>query len=280
MTTTMIEDTDTIHRAVRERYGEVARRGAAEKGCCGPEGCAPCGCAPDPTKLGYSADDLAAIADGAELGLGCGNPGAIAALRDGEAVVDLGAGGGFDCLLAARQVGASGRVIGVDMTPEMIERARDNVRKAGATNVEVRLGEIEHLPVENASVDVVISNCVINLVPDKARAFREVFRVLKPGGRVAIADVVALAPMPDAMRADVAAYTGCVAGAAPIDELRAHLAAAGFTDVAITLREESRAVIRDWWPGSGAEDYVASATIEARRPGGEARACCGGECCA
>jgi arsenite methyltransferase len=273
-------DPDTAHRAVRERYGAIATDPAKQAGCCGPAGCAPGGCAPSSALLGYGADDLAAVPAGADLGLGCGNPGAIAALREGETVLDLGAGGGFDCLLAARQVGASGRVIGVDMTPEMVERARANVGTAGAGNVDIRLGEIEHLPLADASVDVVISNCVINLVPDKAQAMRETFRVLRAGGRLAIADVVALAPMPAAMRADVAAYTGCVAGAASVDELRAALAGAGFTDVAITVREESRAVIRDWWPGSGAEDYVASATIAARKPAAGERACCGPACCA
>jgi len=206
------------------------------------------------------------VPEGANMGLGCGNPHAIASLKEGETVLDLGSGGGFDCFLAARAVGEAGRVIGVDMTPEMVSKARRNAASAGVTNIEFRLGEIENLPVADASVDVIISNCVINLSPEKPKVFKEALRVLKPGGRLAVSDVVATAQLPDEMKSDLALYAGCVAGAAPIDELTDMLKEAGFTDIRIQPKDESREFIRDWSPGMGVEDFVVAATIEAVKP--------------
>lgn len=258
---------DEVRTAVREQYGQVARTkkaSACAPGCCGP--------APDASlALGYSEDDLASVPEGANMGLGCGNPQAIAALSAGETVLDLGSGGGFDCFLAAKRVGPTGRVIGVDMTPDMITKARENARKLEASNVEFRLGEIEHLPVADGGVDVIMSNCVINLSPDKGSVFREAFRVLKPGGRLAISDIVATAQLPESLSKEVAALTGCIAGAVNLETLTMLLDAAGFDRVAIHIKEESRSFIRDWIPGSGAEHYVASASIEAIKP---ARGCC------
>jgi arsenite methyltransferase len=252
---------DQVRTLVRERYGQVAKQQPA---CCASSGC----CGPNPTaslEVGYSAKDLAAVPEGANMGLGCGNPQAIAALRPGEVVLDLGAGGGFDCFLSAKRVGKKGRVIGVDMTPDMVSKARRNAAKVKANNVEFRLGEIEHLPVADGEVDVIISNCVINLSPDKAAVFREAFRVLRKGGRLAISDVVATAKMPRRLARDVGALTGCVAGAAPVDELCAMLADAGFEDILVEISEASRSFIREWFPGTGAEKYVASAKITARK---------------
>lgn len=201
------------------------------------------------------------------MGLGCGNPQAIANLKAGETVLDLGSGGGFDCFLAARQVGNTGRVIGVDMTPEMISKARENAHKAGLQNVEFRLGEIENLPVADNTVDVIISNCVINLSPNKPRVFAEAFRVLKSGGRLAISDVVAFAELPDAIKQDLALYTGCMAGASTIKEIEAMLHAVGFEKIRIAPKNESHAFIKDWAPDTAITDYVVSATIEAIKLG-------------
>ncbi len=263
MSDTKADETRTL---VREHYGQVARGSAG--GCCGG---APCGYA---QTLGYSEEEQGAAPDGADLGLGCGNPTAIAGLRVGETVLDLGAGAGFDSFLAARQVGPTGRVIGVDMTPDMVARARANAQKVAATNVDFRLGEIERLPVADASIDVILSNCVINLSPDKPAVFREAFRVLRPGGRLAISDVVATAEIPAELRTQAAALTGCVAGATPIDELRALLRDAGFDRVEVRVAPQSAAIVGSWMPGI--ERFLASATIEAIKPGAS---CCGPECC-
>jgi SAM-dependent methyltransferase len=195
-------------------------------------------------------------------------------MKPGDVVIDLGSGAGFDCLLAARQVGATGSVIGIDMTHEMLKKARDNAARVGASNVEFRLGELEHLPVADNTADVILSNCVINLVPDKAQVFREAFRVLKPGGRLAISDVVSTQLLTPELAADRALVCGCVAGAAPVLEVEAWLRAAGFQDVRVAVKPESRDLIASWAPGRGIEDYVASAIIEARKPIDAAAACC------
>src|SRR5207237_212823 len=218
------------------------------------------------TALGYSAEDQAAAPEAANLGLGCGNPLAIASLKQGQVVLDLGSGAGFDCFLAARAVGKSGKVIGVDMTHEMLGKARENAQKNGFTNVEFRLGEIEALPVADNSVDMIISNCVINLSPEKQRVFNEAFRVLKSGGRLAVADMVATASLPNEIKSDWAAYTGCIAGASEIVELEQMLGNSGFKDIKIAPKDSSRSFIREWLPGKRIEDYLISATIEAHVP--------------
>jgi arsenite methyltransferase len=200
------------------------------------------------------------------MGLGCGNPQAIASLKQGETVLALGSGGGFDCFLAARSVGETGRVIGVDMTPDMVGKARLNAAKLGAKNVEFRLGEIEHLPVADAGVDVIISNCVINLSPEKINVFREAFRVLKPGGRLAILDVVALQALPAEIRNDLSLISGCVGGTQKVEDIAKMLQDAGFKEINIRPKDESRHFIQEWFPGRNLENYVTSATIEAKKP--------------
>ena len=216
--------------------------------------------------MGYSEAELAAVPDGANLGLGCGNPQAIAAMQPGETVVDLGSGAGFDCFLAARQVGKTGHVIGVDMTHEMLNKARDNAARIGGGNVEFRLGELEHLPIADNTADVVISNCVINLVPDKEKVFREAFRVLKPGGRLAVSDIINTAPLPAELRSDPALLCGCIAGAASAERVERWLATAGFVDVRVTPKPESRELIKAWAPGRDIENHIVSAMLEARKP--------------
>ena len=250
---------ETVREEVRRRYGATSREDVSS---CG-EGCCTCTSA---DTLGYSAEETAAAPEASNLGLGCGNPLAIASLREGQVVLDLGSGAGFDCFLAARAVGPSGKVIGVDMTHEMLSKARGNAEKNGFTNVEFRLGEIEALPVADNSIDVIISNCVINLSPEKQRVFDEAFRVLKPEGRLAVADMVATAPLPDEIKTDWAAYTGCMAGASQITELQRMLEASGFKNINIAPKDSSRSFIREWLPGKHVEDYLVSATVEAVKP--------------
>jgi len=260
-------DTTEVKDMVRARYGAIAAGTVSD--CCAPTCCGTSAAPVADSKslqMGYSPDQLAAVPEGADLGLGCGNPQAIAAMKSGETIVDLGSGAGFDCLLAAAQVGPTGRVIGVDMTHEMLRKARENAAKVGAGNVEFRLGEIEHLPIADSTADVILSNCVINLVPDKAQVFHEAFRVLKPGGRLAISDVVNTAPLAPDLAADRALICGCVVGAAPARQIEDWLADAGFTDIRVTVKPESRELIATWAPGRGVEDYVASAFIEGSKP--------------
>jgi len=250
---------ETIREEVRRRYGTTAR---GESSSCSDECCT----STSADTLGYSAEESAVAPEAANLGLGCGNPLAIASLREGQVVLDLGSGAGFDCFLAARAVGPSGKVIGVDMTHEMLSKARQNAQKNGFTNVEFRLGEIEALPVADNSVDVIISNCVINLSPEKQRVFNEAFRVLKSGGRLAIADMVATTPLPEYIKADWTAYTGCIAGASQISDLQQMLQKAGFKEIKIAPKDASRSFIREWLPGKRIEDYLVSATIEGVKP--------------
>lgn len=261
-----LADADVMREAVRERYDDIARADEIGCGCdCGPDGLTS-DAATASTRMGYSQDELDALPEGSDLGLGCGNPQTIAALRPGETVLDLGSGAGIDCFLAARQVAETGRVIGVDMTASMVARARQNAIEVDVDNVEFRLGEIEHLPVADSSVDVIISNCVINLSPDKRAVYREAFRVLTDGGRLAISDVVALTDLPDEVKSDIELLGSCVSGAATVPEIELLLTEAGFEDVDIKMAAESREFIQEWAPGSRVEDYVVSATIEATKP--------------
>ncbi len=259
-----------IKAAVMEKYRQAALGGGPESACCSTSCCGGAADTAQPQQissaLGYSQDELQAVPDGANLGLGCGNPQAIAELKPGERVLDLGSGGGFDCFLAGRQVGPEGQVIGVDMTPEMIARARENAEKVEAQNVSFRLGEIEHLPMADAAVDVIISNCVINLAADKRPVYSEAFRVLAPGGRLAISDVVAFKPMPAEMKNDLELWAGCAAGASLDTELHALLTEIGFEDVNIDLNPASAGFIKKWMPDSGLENYIASAAITGVKP--------------
>ena len=254
---------ETLRQTIRKTYAEIAKSSGS---CCGPSSC----CGPGSTnsehaeRIGYARSDIESTPAGAEMGLACGNPHLIAALQPGETVLDLGSGGGFDCLLATRAVGDTGRVIGVDMTPEMVDRARTNARKAVATNVEFRLGEIEHLPVADATVDVVISNCVVNLATDKAAVFREVYRVLKAGGRLAIADMVAREPLPDAVLADAALITGCLGGAITVQEIESLLLDTGFVDINIEFHSKPNGATGEM-DERDITNFVVAATIEATK---------------
>jgi SAM-dependent methyltransferase len=258
---------DEIRKVVRENYGKIAS--AKSHGC----SCSTTCCGEDDLadvndvsqNLGYSEEDISSVPDGANLGLGCGNPQAIASLKKGETVLDLGSGAGFDCFLAAKAIGAKGKVIGVDMTPDMVSKARKNAEKTNIKNVDFRLGEIEHLPVADDSIDVIISNCVINLSPEKEAVFTEAFRVLKPGGRLAISDVVRTADFPKEIKNNMALYAACAAGASNIAEINSMLKKAGFKDIKISPKNESKEFIKKWLPGTKIEDYIVSATIEAKK---------------
>lgn len=295
---TRVVDQDHFRGQVREGYAKIAQSGSwsaaqavprAQTGCCGGSSgggcCGPATLSPDQlaAAIGYSLGELAATPDGANMGLSCGNPTAIASLKSGEVVLDLGAGGGFDCFVAGPKVGATGRVIGVDMTPDMVTKARRNVAsytaQSGLSNVEFRLGEIEYLPVADASIDVVISNCVLNLSPDKPQVWREIARVLKPGGRVAVSDLALLRPLPESVKADIEALVGCVAGAVLVEESRAMAAAAGLSDIVLSPKPQYIDAMTDWQDplyrkimeqlpaGSKASEYVTSLDISARKIG-------------
>jgi SAM-dependent methyltransferase len=270
----------SVHEIVREGYAAIATRDTSTPS-------RTCGCGGKMTpqdlaeKIGYSAEELTALPEGANLGLSCGNPAALAALRPGEVVLDLGSGGGFDVFIAGRKVGATGRAIGVDMTAEMLGKARHHATTyctdTGLDNVEFRLGEIEHLPVADNSVDVIISNCVINLSPDKSQVWREMARVLKPGGRVAVSDLALLRPLPQTVREMVEAVVGCVAGAVLVDETERMAREAGLTDIVLTKKSDFLQAKADWNdplyrkieeqlpPGTGAADFVTSLEIQARK---------------
>jgi len=281
------QEQERIRDKVREFYMNIAKSGEEDvKGdtttCCGsPEAQSKSGSTPSSCcekdhsleemskKLGYSKEDVDSVPVGANMALGCGNPVALASLKPGETVVDLGSGGGFDCFLAGKEVGKNGKVIGVDMTSEMISKARNNAAKMATANVEFRLGEIENLPIADNEADIIMSNCVINLSPDKKRVYSEAYRVLKPGGRLAISDVVATAKIPEKIQKDLELVSACLGGAVTIKKIRAMLKEVGFQDVNITSNDESRDFIKDWTPknSENAADYIVSAYIEAIKPG-------------
>ncbi len=260
-------DGNEILQAVRENYAKVAvASGSSGCGCSGSSCCSPV--SSDAAKeisanLGYSQEELASVPEGANMGLGCGNPQQIASLKAGETILDLGCGGGFDCFLAAKKVGKDGKVIGVDMTPEMVSKARKNVSGSEFGNIDIRLGEIENLPVADNSIDVIMSNCVINLSPNKLRVFTEAYRVLKTGGRLAVSDVIASSPIEDNIKADLVLHAACISGASTSDEVISMLQSTGFHNIEVIPKESSKTFIKDWAPGSGAENFVVSADITA-----------------
>lgn len=295
-----VESQESVRQAVREGYATIARRGQWSSAPQSNESSATCygggaqpgsggGCCGATTltadqiasAVGYAHGELEALPDGANMGLSCGNPTTIASLKPGEIVLDLGSGGGFDCFIAGPKVGANGRVIGVDMTPDMITKARRNIesyrRSSGLDNVEFRLGEIEYLPVADASVDVVISNCVLNLSPDKPQVWREIARVLKPGGRVAVSDLALVQPLPASIRRDIEALVGCVAGAALIDETRRMAEAAGLVDIILEPKHAYIDAMNSWQDplyqriisqlpaGAKTSDYITSLDVRTRK---------------
>ncbi len=249
-------------KTILEVYGSIGASCChTEPSCCGSTGAVGTS-----ERLGYSPDVIGKIPEGTDLGLGCGNPLALAQVQSGETVLDLGSGAGFDCFIAAREVGNEGKVIGIDMTPEMIDTARANALKAGIDNVEFHLGEIENLPLKDTSVDVVISNCVVNLSLDKQTVYNEAFRVLKPGGRLAISDILTRIPLPEKIKQDEKLVAGCVGGAISADELYPIIERAGFINISIVPKSNSDAIISGWKPGDNIEQYIFSAYITANKP--------------
>lgn len=283
-----LPDSETLKAEVRRRYGSIAEgeatlstSGRPDEGCCetpAPSSSGGCCCSRDEQALtlGYSVEDVAAVPEGANLGLGCGNPVALASLKSGQTVLDLGSGAGFDAFLAARAVGQSGKVIGVDMTAAMVAKARANAKKGGYSHVEFRLGEIEALPVADQTVDVVISNCVINLCPDKRPVYKEAFRALRPGGHLAVSDVVAREELSDDVKRDLALHSGCLAGATLYSELESILKEAGFEDISIKPKGNTDQVISSWDSKRGFESKVFAAEVTATKPSGS---CCAPTCC-
>jgi SAM-dependent methyltransferase len=278
------EQNESVRKLVRDGYTKIARETSA--GCCG-SGVSCCGSTPPEAEklareLGYTVEELKALPDGANMGLSCGNPAALAALKPGETVLDLGSGGGFDVFIAGRKVGATGRALGVDMTPEMLGNARNNLahyrKETGLDNVEFRLGEIEHLPVADNSVDAIISNCVINLSPDKTQVWREMARVLKPGGRVAVSDMALVKPLPPEVLKLVEARIGCVAGAVLVSETGRMAVEAGLSDVVLKSKPGYVEALTDWEDplyqkliellpaGMKPADFVTSLEVQARKP--------------
>lgn len=263
-----MNNNEEIREHIRKSYAKIALKGAKGGGSCCSSDCCNDNAIDikgSSINLGYSEKDLVNIPIDANMGLGCGNPIALAALKEGEVVLDLGSGGGFDCFLARRQVGESGYVIGVDMTPEMIKLSRNNLQKSGYTNMEFRLGEIENLPVADASIDAIISNCVINLSLEKEKVFNEAYRVLKSGGRLSISDVLATAELPKQVKEDLSMMAGCIAGAEYIETIRAMLENAGFCDIEMSPKDNSKEILKSWAPDKNVEDFVASYIIEAKK---------------
>lgn len=259
---------EEVREFIRKSYADIAKQGSLGSGCCCRSDC--CGdSAVDSEKVsinvGYVKEELENVPTEANMGLGCGNPVAIAELKEGETVLDLGCGGGLDCFLSREKVGDTGYVIGVDMTPEMIQLARQNLKGSGYANVEFRLGEIEHLPVADESVDVIISNCVINLSLEKAQVFKEAFRVLKPGGRLSISDIVATAKLPESVKNDLQLMAGCVAGAEHVDTLKNILVKAGFQNIQMAPKDNSKEIITAWSASKKIDDFVASYIIQAEK---------------
>ncbi len=259
-----------IREAVREHYGAIAQRGGsccspsrAESSCCGSAGEADS----KSLSVGYTADDMSAIPEGSDMGLGCGNPLAFASIKEGDTVLDLGSGGGIDCFLAAKKAGGSGRVIGVDMTPAMLEKARENAERGGYSNVEFRLGEIENLPVADSTVDLIISNCVINLSVNKRRVFEEAFRTLKPGGKLMVSDIVLLEELPKEVKESVQAYSACVSGALQRDDYLKTIREAGFQDVRVETEKPYKLSFDESdTAGKKAQQTILSASVSARKP--------------